>query len=668
MEHKEIWKNSTIKIIAAAIVMAIIMMIFQPVIGFIALITIGILSFYYYRQLQEEEKKFMEHMENLSEIFDSATKHAIFNMPFPLVILENNGDILWYNTPFIDMTKSNKLIGMNIDDVVTELEIEDYIKHGESTTSQSICYGNKSYLVYGNVVDLTKTNTNREEILVLYWVDDTKSQMLQQRLDQETVSVLIVVVDNYDEVKSNSPETVRPLVLAEIDKTINTYFHEHHAIVRKYENDKYQVVIENLYLRELIGKRFDILDTMRELSIGNTIPITLSIGISSMDEEPLEAYREALASVEVALGRGGDQAVLRQGNGYQFFGGKTKAVEKRNKVKARVIADALRQLIDQATDVYIMGHKNADMDAIGAAIGVWRAVTNRNIEGYIVLNESNPSIDLLMRRLDEKQPKLKSRLIKSEEALGNIREDSLLILVDNHKPSFTEEPLLLEETEQVVVIDHHRRGSEFVKNPVLTYIEPYASSTCELVTEVLTYMSDEHNLTVFEAEALMAGITVDTKDFSFQTGVRTFEAASTLKRAGADMSKVKQLFQDDMETVRQKSKVLEGAEIIFDEIALGKLEETRDDSILIAAKAADELLYVDGVVASFVLAKLEDAIHISGRSLGSISVQLILEKLGGGGHLTSAGVQLKAVTIEEAAAMLRQAISDYLEEGKDKKQ
>lgn len=312
--------------------------------------------------------------------------------------------------------------------------------------------------------------------------------------------------------------------------------------------------------------------------------------------------------------------------------------------------------------MYIMGHKNADMDAIGSGIGVLRAVINRGKKGHIVLNSSNPSIENLLNRMKEEEEETFNMIITEEEAMSSITQKSLLILVDNHKPSFTEAPGLLEMTPQVVIIDHHRRGKEFVKDPVLTYIEPYASSTSELITEMLTYMNDELNLTHFEADALMSGIVVDTKNFSFQTGVRTFEAASILKRAGADMFKVKQLFQDDLDTLLNKAEVVHNTKIIFKEIAISKMEREAPNSILIAAQAADELLDINGVNASFVMTVSEGKIHISGRSRGSISVQLILEKLGGGGHLNMAGAQLDSTDVNYAEESLINAIKEYYEE------
>lgn len=498
---------------------------------------------------------------------------------------------------------------------------------------------------------------------MLYWVDNTSQVFLDNKYQEEKMAVCLAYVDNYNEVKSTTPEVTRPLVLAEIDKTIGAYAATNNGFVRKYENDKYLLIFENKDLKSIQSKKFDILDRIREIDKGNTISITLSMGVGVNGKDPNETYEYAKASIDIALGRGGDQAVVKENNSLSFYGGKTKAIEKRNKVRSRVISHALRQLIDQSEQVFVMGHKNADMDSFGASVGIIKAAKIRNKKGYLVLSGSNPSIKNIYSRMEKEEPEYLNIIITPEEAIKMADRFSLLVVVDNHKPSFTEAPELLNLTDKVVLIDHHRRGAEFIKDPVLTYLEPYASSTCELVTEILYYMSDRLEMTNFEADALLAGITVDTKNFTFQTGVRTFEAASILKRAGADTTSVRQLFKDDFNTFLYKAEVVKNSKIVFEKIAIGRLKKDMDDSILIAAQAANDLLNINDVEASFVLTLFEGRIHISGRSLGSLSVQLILERLGGGGHLTSAGTQLEGISIEQAEELLIDAIDEYLMEG-----
>ncbi|SHF00267.1 DHH family phosphoesterase [Tissierella praeacuta] len=665
MKNKKIllWQDSYIYLIAIG-VLVIILSLYQPILSVLGIILIAYLIIYNIKSANKKEKEFQRYIEGLGDEFESATKHAIFNMPFPLVMLDENGNISWYNTPFLKLMGEIELLNEKLSDLIPGLNLDSIFKENDMKPLD-IKYGDRDYKVYPNLVDTKKTNSTNNMIVMLYWVDNTNLVNLEQRYNKERLVIALAYVDNYDDVKSSTPEVNRPLVMAEIDKNINSYFTKYNGVVRKYENDKYFIIIENSGFKNVESKKFDILDQIRELDLGNTIPITLSMGVGAGGSNPFEAYEKARAAIDIALGRGGDQAVVQVGSQLSFYGGKTKAIEKRNKVKARVIGYALRQLIDQADRVFVMGHKNPDMDSFGAGVGVLRAVKDRNKEGYLILNGENPSIKNIYDRMLKEQPELLEQIVTSEKGLELVNDSSLMVVVDNHKPSFTEAPELLDLISKVVVIDHHRRGVEFIKDPVLTYLEPYASSTCELVTEVLSYMSDKINLTKFEAEALMAGITVDTKNFSFQTGVRTFEAASTLKRAGADTTVVRQLFRDDYNTFIYKAEVVRSSKIIFDKIAIGRLETQMEDSLLIAAQAANELLNINGVEASFVMTYVNNKLHISGRSLGNISVQLILESLGGGGHLTSAGTQLDNVTMDEAEIILTETIDKFLKEGEE---
>lgn len=662
MKNKKLfkWSDKNIYLLVIALLILIIAY-FQPIIAIIGAMLLVYLIFYTIRRSNEKNREFIEYIEDLTDEFDSATKHAIFHMPFPLVLIDELGAIKWYNTPFLDMMVEDEILNERIYELIPELNLKDILDTQEDNPID-IRYGDKFYKLYPNFVETKKDNTTTKTIMI-YWVDNTDYIILDDVYNREKTIVGLVYVDNYDDVKNSTPDVNRPIVLAEIDTKVNEYFSVYGGVIRRYENDKYLIITNNETLEDIEEKKFDLLDKMRELDLGNTIPVTLSIGVSSIGDTLDDVYDNAKASIDIALGRGGDQAVLKTENSFEFYGGKSKAMEKRNKVKARVIGYALRQLIDQANNVIVMGHSNPDMDSIGSGIGVMRVVKNRNKEGYLILNNSNPSIKNLIDRLKDQQPELLDRIINTEEAKDIMDEDSLVILVDNHKPSFTEAPGLLELTDKVVVIDHHRRGAEFIKDPVLVYLEPYASSTSELVTEVLTYMDDETNLTKFEAEALLAGITVDTRNFTFQTGVRTFEAASTLRRAGADTTVVKRLFRDDINTFVNKAEVIQSAKLVLSCVAIGRLEKEMDDSLLIAAQSANELLNINNVEASFVLTKTGDKIHISGRSIGNISVQIILEKLGGGGHLTSAGTQLEDVTMDEAEMLLIEKIDEYLQEG-----
>ncbi|HZK00391.1 MAG TPA: DHH family phosphoesterase [Tissierellaceae bacterium] len=655
------WWDNKLYLIALGL-MTIIIWIYQPVLGLISLLVLAYAVYHSYTVSENKNKEVNRHIELLSEEFESVTKHAIFNMPFPLVIIDEKGSVTWYNTPFLNMIIEEDILNERIHDIIPGFSLEDLLTR-EENQPKKITYDNKTYLVYPNFVDSKKTSGTSNKLVILYWVDYSVYFDLEKQYNDERAIVALIYIDNYDDVKNNTPDIHRPQLIAEIDKNISEYFTRYNGLVRKFENDKYLVLIDYEALEKIQEKKFDILDDIRELNLGNTLPITLSIGVSASGENLNESHINSKAAIDIALGRGGDQAVLNKEGSYEFYGGKSKALEKRNKVRARVIGHALRQLIDQSENIFVMGHKNPDMDSIGSSVGVLRGVKNIGKRGYLILNDLNPSITNIYDKMKIDQPELIDSIVSSSEAEELIGDNSLMILVDNHKPSFTEAPELLELVNKVVIIDHHRRGAEFVKDPVLTYLEPYASSTSELVTEILSYMSDDINLTKFEAEALLAGITVDTNGFSFQTGVRTFEAASILKRAGADTTSVRQLFRDDYDTFMYRAEVIGSSKIVFDNIAIGRLERDIDNGLLIAAQSANELLDIKGVQASFVLTFSNDRIHISGRSLGSISVQIIMERLGGGGHLTSAGTQLIGVSMDEAEEKLIDTIDKYFREG-----
>lgn len=645
------------------IILVVALIFTRPVLGLLGILGLAYVAFLAYNKINRKNEENLKNLENLNERFDSLTKQAIFDMPFPLVVTDEKAKILWYNTPFINLFNESSVLEGDLENLIGDIDIAN-ILNSEGQRTIPVEVNKRFFNIYTNIVE-NKSEKGDGKSVLFYLVDNTAYQNLKDKYTDEFAIVAKVEVDNFDEAISSAPSEIRPLLIAEIDSTISQYFEEYDALVRKSDEDLYLVVMNFKSLRAIKEKRFDILDDLRDLNKGNSIPITLSIGVSSFGLNFKDAYIESDSSLDLALGRGGDQAVVKVDDNYEFFGGKSKAMEKRNKVKARVIGEALKQLIDRSENVYIMGHKNPDMDAIGAAIGCLRATLNRNKEGFIVLEKSNPSIDNLIDRMKEEEAETYEKLISRETALSNIKHSSLLILVDNHKPSFTECPDLLEKTNQIVVIDHHRRGKEFVDNPVLQYVEPYASSTCELITEMLTYMSNDLNLTHFEADALMSGIVVDTKNFSFQTGVRTFEAASILKRAGANMLKVKALFQDDLDTMVYRAEVIHNTKMIHDNIAVSRFDKESNNSVLVAAQAADALLDINGIDASFVLTINDGKVHISGRSRGEVvSVQLILEKIGGGGHLNMAGAQLDTTDLDEAEKILINAIDEYLIDNK----
>jgi cyclic-di-AMP phosphodiesterase len=668
MSNKKIFKflipDSKLYLWIIGILIGIIA-IYDPRIAAVGVVLLAYLIYYHWKNVHLKKVEWTKYIESLTNEIDSATKYAVINLPIPLVMLEVDGTVNWYNSKFLQMIDTKDILDKDISDIIPNFNVDMIMNKKEDMTIE-VAFNDKYYKVLYNIVNTSKGRENKNKyIIMLYWIDITNFTILKNKYNDEKINVCLVQVDNYDDVKNNTDEVNRPIVLAEIDKRLNALVSRINGFIRKYENDKYLIIYENKYLEYFEAKKFDILDDVRDINLGNKIPVTLSIGVGVNGKTLAQLYEYAKAAIDIALGRGGDQAVVKKIDKLSFYGGKSKAVEKRTKVKARVIAHALRQLIDQSDKVFIMGHKVGDMDSFGASIGIYRAVKNRNKQGYIVLSGINPSIKNIFDRIKNEHPEYLDVIVTPEQARNIADKASLCVVVDNHRPSYTEAPQLLEIVEKVVLIDHHRRGAEFINDPVLTYLEPYASSTCELVTEMLHYMSDKMEMERFEAEALMAGISVDTKNFTFKTGVRTFEAASFLRRAGADTTSVRQLFQDDLNTFILKAEVIKDATIIEDKIAISRLKNESAESVLVAAQAADDLLNISGITASFVLALNDGKIHISGRSLGGLSVQLILEKLGGGGHLTVAGAQLDNVDINEAENMLKEAIHEYLKEGEE---
>lgn len=644
--------------------LSVALFFYNPVIATLGIVAWIVMASYAYRKAAKHNERINRRFRSLNKDMEKVTERAIFSMPFPMVVTDREGKIIWHNTHLSTWIETENLRGEKLQREIEVLGREDSSGLRTVENGEIIEWKDAPYAVYRNIVEFQK-NGKAAAYCLYYFVDQSDFCAMKNLYEESRNIVILVEVDNFDEVVDAAPTSQRPLLIAEIDHRINEYFRSREALVRKFQEDMYMVVMREGDIAPIVEEKFGILDLIREIDAGTSVNVTLSAGVSRPGLAFIDAYKEADTCLDIALGRGGDQVVVRTDDSYAYFGGKSKAVEKRNKVKARVLGIALRQLIEKSPKVFIMGHMNPDMDAMGAAIGVMRAVENQGREGYVILKDSNPSIDVLMKVMEEEEPELFKRFIPGERAEEIIRQDDLVILVDNHKPSFTESPALLEKARNVIVIDHHRRGGEFVEDPVLSYVEPYASSTCELITEMLTYMYEEVGLTDFEANALMSGIVVDTKNFTFKTGVRTFEAASVLKRAGADMSKVRYFFEDDYDTIISRAEVVHNARIIFDTIAVSRLDGDTRNSILVSAQAADELLGIHGIKASFVLNRKKDVVHISGRSFGEISVQLILERLGGGGHLNMAGAQVKSDDIDAVEAQLIEAIENYFEKGDD---
>jgi c-di-AMP phosphodiesterase-like protein len=630
---------------------------YNTLLGILGLLMLIGLIVYNWLSDRNKSRKWRKYVETLSTNIDSAARYAVFNLPVPLVVIDIDGKINWYNSKFTDMVSEKSVIGKSIISLIPALALDQF-KSGEQ--QEGIKIGDKSFNVFANMVNL-EDETPQNMVIMLYWFDTTQLTQLKMKYDEEKHIMALINVDNFEDVMNETKEDKIPFVTSEIEKRINLWASRMNAMIKRYSKDKYIVLFESKYLENLEAKRFSILDEVREIDVGNKIPVTLSIGIGVNGKTPISLEEDAYACLELALGRGGDQVVIRKKNTFEFYGGKTKAVEKRNRVKARVIAHGFRALIDESSKVIIMGHKSPDMDSFGSALGVYRCVINRGKEAFIVLNEVTEGIQTLHATVKDKGI---YQLINSIQAVDIVDDNTLIVVVDTHKPSLTECPELIVDNDRIVLIDHHRRSTEFIDKAVLKYMEPYASSTSELVAEIFQYMENKPHIEKEEADALLAGITVDTKNFSIKTGVRTFDAAAYLRRQGADTTRVRQLFQDDLQTFIDKAAIVGTAIRYTESIAISTSDIQSESIQLIAAQAADDLLDIKGINTSFVIAKkMDGTVFISGRSLGDINVQVILEMLGGGGHLEIAGAQFKDTNIEAIKDKLIQSIDQYFMEG-----
>lgn len=599
-----------------------------------------------------------KHIQELTINVDSAAKNTLINSPFPLVILETDGNIIWKSDKF-NKEFANIDINNYLDDITKEVKQEIDV-NDKNSIEKEVEIGKKYYQILGEYVKSTKNNKN-EYMMTLYFIDITEKRDFITKYNNAKECFGIIMIDNYEEILQRISAENRPQAVAIIEKSLYDWATETGGIIVKTERDTFIYMFEQQYLDGLESNKFNILDTIKEVELEEKMQITLSIAISTDGETNYEKYKNALAAIDIVLGRGGDQAVVRKDGKYIFYGGRTLEVEKRTKVKARVIAHALEELMADAKNVMIMGHINPDIDCMGSSLGLYRFAKTLGKEAYIVNNSVGITLDNFVEALKEEK-EYQEVIIDKTEALAKITAETLLIVVDTHKNTYVEVPELLEETEKIVVIDHHRRSTDFIENSILTFHEVYASSAAELVTEIIQYSEKPIELSKLETESLYAGIMVDTKNFTFKTGVRTFEAAAYLRKYGIDIIKVKKWFQSDLESYNIIAEIVKNAKIENGTIGISMYEKVDKDAGLICAKAADELLTISDITASFVLGNLGDKISISGRSIGDINVQIILEKLGGGGHITLAGAQVEGMTIEEVRQELIIRINEYFSE------
>ena len=625
------------------------------------IVYLAILAYTYFAN-NKRRSEISEQLQDLTLTVDSAAKSSLISVPFPLIILETDGNIVWKSSKFTTEF-ANIDINNYISDLIIDLkdEIEKNKEQKRKSIIREIEIGNKKYKIQGEFVKTKKSERKKvaEYMLCLYFIDETEKYELIKENENKKTCVGIIMVDNYEEVMQRVNTEQKTQIMAKVESTIYDWVNETNGILVKEDRDTYVYIFEQRNLEQIKENKFAILDSIKDIVRKDKIQLTLSIAISNEGETDKEVYKSASAAMDVILGRGGDQAVIREDGKYQFFGGKVEEVEKRTKVKARIVAHALEELMAECEKVIIMGHVNPDIDAMGAALGIYRIATSLRKDAYILTNEESASIKEFIENIKEDYSEV---LIDKETAISKIDKETLLVVVDTHKKSYVEAPELLNETNKIVVIDHHRRGADFIDHSILTFQEVYASSASELVSELIQYAQNDVELSTTEAEALYAGIMMDTKNFTFKTGVRTFEAAAFLRRCGVDIIKVKKWFQSDLESYNRISEIVRKSEIIHDTIAISTYDVQEKDASLICAKAADELLTIGNITASFVLGIMGEKVCISGRSIGDINVQVILEKLGGGGHITLAGAQLENKTIDEAKQELIEKIEEYFKE------
>lgn len=640
-------------------IQGIIGIYFNTLFGIIeALIFVGMLGYSFML-----EKRLKSHMK--AEILEQVNalgkikKDMFIDSPIPIVVIDKMGTLVWTNESFRNILGEEENIDKNIRAIFADFQMENLPKETE-LYERSILKNNHHYHMVCNKV-ISGENTSNFQY-VLYFIDITAQKELEEQVKKQRCMVGYIYIDNYEEIMQSIEEVRRPMLGAIIDRKINIWFKNNDVAVCKFDRDRYMIFFTQENLEKMQERKFDILDELRHIQVGNELPVTVSIGIGRNFESLIGSKEDARAAFDLAVGRGGDQAIIKKSDKYTFYGGKTKEVEKSTRVKVRIKAYAFKELLHEADKVLIMGHQNIDMDCLGAAMGVYRAATIMGKKAHIILQDSTFAVQELYNRIID-LPEYQDLFISKERADQELTKQTLLVLVDVHRKSYLEYPALLEKTDNIVVFDHHRLSTDYIENAVLTYIEPFISSTSEMISEILIYLADKVKLTQIEADALLAGITVDTKNFAFKAGVRTFEAAAFLRRAGADSTRVRMLFQNDMETYKIKAATIKDAEIWDEDIAVAVVRNNHMHSNIIAAQIADELLTIKGIQTTFVITVNGPDLQVSARALGDTNVQRIMEMLGGGGHKNIAGAQLKDTSVDEMKVKLREAIKNYKQEG-----
>ena len=613
----------------------------------------------------------------MNELISFATEYGqiqrqlLRELELPYVLLDDSGHIFWTNKAFENVVHKSKGYRKSISTLIPELT-RDRLPGEEETTEVEVSYEACEYVAKCRKVSLKEMAENSDIIspegyngylIAVYLYDVTALKIALRENDDQSLAVGLLYLDNYDEALESVEEVRRSLLTALIERKINKYIAAHDGISKKFEKDKYLIIMRKSALAEMQDAKFDILEEVKTVNIGNEMAITISIGIGLGGLSYLQNFEYARTAIDLALGRGGDQTVVKTKDQITYYGGKSQQVEKNTRVKARVKAHALREIITSKERVIIMGHRVPDVDSFGAAVGIYRIAKELDRKAHIVLNDTTTSVQPL-KELFMNDNYEDDMLVTSEHALALASSNTVLVVVDVNKPTITECPELLRVCKSIVVLDHHRQGTETIENATLSYIEAYASSACEMVTEILQYISDGIKVKSHEADCLYSGIMIDTNNFMTKTGVRTFEAAAYLRRAGADITRVRKLFRDDVIEYKAKADAVSQAEIYRNFYAISTC--TSDDiqsPTIVGAQAANELLNIKGIKASFICTEYRGMVYVSARSIDEVNVQVIMERLGGGGHMNVAGCQMEDVTVDEAMRSIKNTIDNMIEEG-----
>ena len=620
----------------------------------------ALLYLYFRNGNKRRRQSVLQYIDSVTGSVDTASKSTLVNSPLPIMVFRPDaGEIIWSNENFLQLAGVREhLFEMRLEDAVPDFPVT-WLLEGKQECPERVIMNNRRFRVYGSMVRAKNRNGTQNLVATTYWVDTTEADEARSRYTATRPVVSILMVDNYEDLMKVCPDAQSSAVQAQIDEKINAWASAGKGLLLKTQRDRYLFIFEEQYFDHFVEEKFSVLDAVRGIKVGEGVRPALSIGMGKDAESLPDLYKNAKLSLEMALSRGGDQVVVRNKVDFAFYGGRSKTTEKRTKVKSRVMANALRELMDDATEIYIMGHSYADMDAVGAAAGICCAARKRGKRAQIVIDlEKNAAQDVLKRLKSVSE--YSGVFIAPADAFLKMRPGALLVVVDTNRPDIVESPQLLESCNRVAVIDHHRRAASYIENAAFSFHEPYASSASELVTELLQYLVEPADLLREEADALLAGIVLDTKHFTMRTGGRTFEAAAFLRRAGADTADVQRLFQNALNDMVSRYDIIRRTEMVRPDVAMAAVEEDGVDRVT-ASQAADELLTLKGVKASFVIYRSGEGVTMSARSLGDVNVQVIVEALGGGGNATQAGGRVENDTVEGVKERLIQAIEMYFE-------